>query len=115
VAQCAEEALRLRSAFAVAWRELPHREALAMTFRYGENLPLAPIADALNVGVPRVTRILQRAERRLADALRATLGRQFGSAGAARGSASTWEQVLGVFLTKLGPPSDQSGWQRKDA
>jgi hypothetical protein len=68
------------------------------------------------VGVPRVSRILQRAERRLADALRAALGRQSRrSAEGARGSASTWEQVLGVFLANLGSPSDQSGWQRKDA
>jgi RNA polymerase sigma factor (sigma-70 family) len=102
----AEELAALRTALLAAWRELPARDAVVLGFRYGEDLPLEPIGRALGVGVPRVSRLLHRAEQRLHAALRRHLGSRWTDLERA---GRVQAEVLGSFLASLRSRGDKAG------
>jgi DNA-directed RNA polymerase specialized sigma24 family protein len=65
----AEQAARLRDSLPGAWARLTRQESLALLFKCRDDLPQKTIALLLGVGAPRVSRLVDRAQARLRDAL----------------------------------------------
>lgn len=95
-----EQSAQLLARLRAAWHTLTERERLALALRYGQDLPLAPIARALSVGVPRVSRILRSAGDRLASSL--------GRTAQARPDLDVWRDVLAALLANPVGTADKS-------
>lgn len=66
----AEAAEALRAALRAGWQACTPREQLALVLKHRDGRPHREVADALGVGVPRVSQLLQQALTRLAAAVR---------------------------------------------
>ena len=66
----AEAARALDEAFRAAWKDLTPKESLAVLLKYRDDLPQTAIARVLDVGEPRVSRILSAALEKIRAAIR---------------------------------------------
>ena len=104
----AETARALGDALEEAWPRLTPKELEAVVLRYRHELPQTAIAQAMRVGTPRVTRLLQSAARRLRAAVEARLGDtpSYGGSGDAWTDArAAVERLLARARTDLDPPA----------
>jgi RNA polymerase sigma factor (sigma-70 family) len=105
----AETARRFEEAFRAAWATLTPRESLAILLRFRDGLAQKEIARLLEVGEPRVSRILAGA----ADRIREAVGRIAGlrpeeeDLGSERLRAAL-RDVVAESLATGAPPSDPS-------
>lgn len=109
LADDAETARRFEEAFREAWGALSPRETLAVLLRYRDALPQRSIARILDVGEPRVSRILAGA----AEKIRTILARHAGLRPGEEGPGSdrlraAFRDVVGRSLATPVPPPDPS-------
>jgi len=98
-ASASELADRLRSAFGEAWSALTPKEGLALLYKYRDGLPQTGIAQLLDVGPPRVTRLLQQG----VDKVRSALVKRLGAATSEEGPG-LWTALRGAVERSLAIP-----------
>jgi RNA polymerase sigma-70 factor (ECF subfamily) len=91
-----EEASRFREALRRAWRDLTDREALVLLWKHRDGLAQRDIARLLDVGEPRVSRLLDAALAKL----RTTIQRA-GVAGPGGGASAPWLALADALRTHL--------------
>jgi DNA-directed RNA polymerase specialized sigma24 family protein len=94
-----ELAEQVRSAFGEAWSALTPKEGLALLYKYRDGLPQTGIARLLDVGPPRVTRLLQQG----VDKVRSALVRRLGAAAADEGPG-LWTALRSAVERSLAIP-----------
>jgi len=97
-----EASRRFHAALKEAWGTLTPRERLAVLLRYREGLPGREIARLMDVGEPRVSRLLEAGLHRLRDAVRSRMPET--PPGTTTPDAQVWMalgEVLGSHLASL--------------
>lgn len=94
---------RMRREFDAACRLLTPKESLALHYRYARDMKLDGIARILDVGIPRVSRILESAVERLKKALHASLGE--GPRRSWPESESFWTALRGALRDYVATPA----------
>lgn len=97
----AERAGAIAETLARTWRTLTPREEAALALRYGDGLPQREIARLLEVGEPRVSRLLSAAVAKLRSALRAAA--PFAESGGGDPEAS-WRLLRDALARRLAIP-----------
>ena len=90
-----ETAERIRGALAEALEELTSREHFALVLKYRDDVSQKDIATVLDIGAPRVSRLLSQAVSKLAKALRHRIG------DTPEDDKRTWALVCGAVMTEL--------------